>query len=106
MADEEDIASVRRKIGDVIEPYKYTDETLGQLLDDTGNVNRVASMLWREKASEYAELVDITEAGSSRKNSDLFKNAQAQAEWFAGRADGEEGTGTAGTTTTRRIVRP
>lgn len=93
---------LRRATGEV-GSSAYTDEDLDYFLDQSsGDTDAAAALVWREKASGYAEMVDITEAGSSRKNSDLFKNAISQAEYFESTTPSTE----AGTfSTTRRIVR-
>lgn len=41
------------------------------------DLNMAVAVVWEIKAGRYAELVDVTEAGSSRKLSDLSKNALA-----------------------------
>lgn len=79
--DEETILALRRLIADTVEPYDFTDEQLdGYLIRADSDLKIAAATIWREKAALYAELVDITEAGSSRKNSDLYKRALEQAE--------------------------
>lgn len=105
MASPEAILDLRHKIGDVEAPQTYTDEVLSALLDAVdGDSDAVAASIWRQKAASYAEMVDISEAGSSRKNSDLFKNAQAMAEHYTREDDADAGAGVS-YTTTRRIVR-
>lgn len=49
--------------------FDYRDD------DGTYNVNRAVAQEWRYTAAGYARLVDVTESGSSRKMSDLHKNA-------------------------------
>lgn len=106
MASPEALEELRAKIGDTEAPYTYIDEVLGAMLDAAGeDTDKVASSIWRTKAASYASMVDISEAGSSRKNSDLFKNAQAMAEFYDKEDDVESGAGVS-YTTTRKIVRP
>lgn len=107
MASAEAIAELREKIGDDTEPYTYPDEVLNALIDQAdGDTDQVASGIWRRKAASYAEMVDVSEAGSSRKNSDLFKNATAMADWYGNQGGSEGGLPGVDYTTTRRIVRP
>lgn len=106
MATPEEREALRRKGGIVDDTDVYTDDLLDEYLSATdGDLDEAAARIWREKAAAFAELVDISEAGSSRKNSDLYKNAMEQAAYFEG--VGEEGdVPEPGTySTTRRIVR-
>ena len=106
MASPEALQELRAKIGDTEEPYTYADEVLNAALDAADDdSDKVAASIWRTKAASYAGMVDISEAGSSRKNSDLFKNAQAMADFYTKEDDAETGAGVT-YTTTRKIVRP
>lgn len=82
------------------------DEFFDRFLDATsGDINAAAALVWQEKAAGYAELVDITEAGSSRKNSQLYQSAMDMMAKYNALADAA--TVEVGTyTTTRPIVRP
>jgi hypothetical protein len=88
----------------------YSDVELDKFIADAdSDLNVAASRIWGEKASDYADLVNITEAGSSRANSDLFKHAKEQAAYFSGLGgdvdvDPDE-IAVPGYSTTRRIVR-
>ena len=98
---------LRRATGENDVDSTYEDSDLDFYLDEAeGDIDGAAAKIWREKASNYAELVDITEAGSSRKNSTLYEAATKQAEFYEGEAAGgttpEPGT----YSTTRAIVRP
>lgn len=103
MATAEQIARLRRMTGEVEPDSEYVDQALNDLIDEVnGNLNVAASRVWGEKASMVADLVNITEAGSSRSNSDLFKHAKDQQAYYAGLSgDGA----TPGSSTTRRIER-
>ena len=94
---------LRVLIGDTEEPRTFSDTEIDSMLTATaGDVRAAASGYWYAKAVGYSEMVDISEAGSSRKNSDLFKNAMSLAQQY------DDSTGDAGiatTSTTRRIVR-
>lgn len=109
MATNDDYLRLRRMTGEVGSDT-YTDTDLETFIDAAGSLEAAAARIWGEKASAYADLVDITEAGSSRKNSDLFSHAKAQQEYFSGISGdaGGGGTGvpTSAYSTTRRIVRP
>lgn len=65
-----------------------TDQQLAVVLvetrDDTGefNLDRAAASIWRGKAAQYAELVNVSESGSSRSLGDLHKNALAMANMY------------------------
>lgn len=105
MATTEEITEVRRMTGEV-NGGTYTNEQIGAYIDEAGDLNLAASRIWREKAADYAEVVDITEAGSSRKNSALYKNAMEQAAYYEGQGGGDPTPVVGSYTTTRRIVRP
>jgi hypothetical protein len=103
MANSDDYLRLRRMTGEV-EDSVYTNTDLQDYLTRAGSMEAAAAMIWAEKASAYADLVNINEAGSSRSNSDLFKHAKEQQSHY----ESLTGTGSAQTvqgTTTRRIVR-
>lgn len=107
MASDEAVADVRRKIGDTTEPYAYDAQLLSDLIDAAnGDTDQVAADIWDEKAVQYSTMVDISEAGSSRKNSDLFKNAQSMSSMYRARAASDDSSEGVTFTTTRKIVRP
>lgn len=75
--------------------------------DGVVNVNALVAAIWRIKAARFSELVDVSEAGSSRKFSDLHKNALAMAATYDKRAvETEVGVALGVRPTTRAIVRP
>lgn len=84
-----------------------TEEQMKKVLDDNeGNFLEAASAVWEIRAGKYHALVDITESGSSRKNSDLHKNALSMAKWYRDRANPTtEEPVTTSRSGTRRIVR-
>lgn len=104
MATDEQRLQLRRMTGEV-DSDTYTEQDLDDYIAIAADdLDAAAARIWGEKASAYADLVDITESGSSRKNSDLFKHATQQQAYFEGLSD----TGAAAAvpaTTTRRIVR-
>lgn len=106
MAEQDVLDRLRRMTGETEDNKGYTDTQLVAILAENGNsLNLAASVIWGEKASDYADLVNISEAGSSRSNSDLFKHASEQADRFRAIADGETGTALPLSSTTRRIER-
>lgn len=84
MATVEEIATLRLYVAEPDET-DWTDEMLGAVIDSSPSLNSAAVEVWDAKAAAAANLVDISEGGSSRKNSDLLKNAQAMRALFAGR---------------------
>lgn len=108
MANAEQVDELRRKISEP-DPDTWTDQMLSDLIDAaSGDINVVAGNLWEEKASIYAEMTDISEAGSSRKNSQLYKQALEMAAWYrtTGATVVPEPVAGVDYPTTTRIVRP
>lgn len=107
MPNNDDYLRLRRMSGET-DSDSYTNTDLDTYLERAGgDMAGAASLIWGEKASDYADLVNQSEAGSSRSNSDLFKHAVEQRDYFNGIAVTPViPTGTeASTSTTRRIVR-
>jgi hypothetical protein len=104
MASAEDVLRLRRMVG---EPgtETYTDEALSALLDGNPSVESVAAGIWQEKAARYADLVNVSESGSSRSLSDLHKNALRFADYYL-RASGGEPEVVADAPMTVPITRP
>lgn len=103
MATPAQIAELRIKINEPTDALPYTDEILGELIDaNAGDTNAVAKTIWQGKAAAVAHLVDISEGGSSRKMSDMYKNFLA----IAGTFESEENApGARRAPTTREITR-
>lgn len=62
----------------------YPDQQIQEYIDENTTVdgidyNGTAAQIWEEKAGYFSALVDTSESGSSRKMSDLYKNALAMA---------------------------
>lgn len=79
------VTQLRLLVGERIPPGKTdadtdysNDELVDIVLNNRGNLYLAAATVWESKAAEAAELVDITESGSERRLSQLFKNASAQ----------------------------
>lgn len=84
MATAEQVATLREMVGEPDDTNGWTDEKLGNLIDELVTLDAAASQIWFRKASGYAALVDVSESGSSRKLSDLHKNALAMGAFYKG----------------------
>jgi hypothetical protein len=82
----------------------YGNQFLEDLLTSAGSVTAAAAQLWGMKAAKYAALVDTSEAGASRKMSQLASQAQAMATHYGGSS--AAGGSSDRVTVTRQIVRP
>lgn len=68
----------------------YTDTVLGARIDALGptpDLRTLAATIWREKAAQYAGLVDIKEGNSDRKLSQLYRQALDMATSLGGGED-------------------
>jgi len=99
MATASEIAKIRAMINEPNNVEPYTDEMLSLLIDASLSVRSAAAEIWRNKASKVAHLVDISEGGSSRKMSDIYKNYLAIASALENESAGESGTANRGSTT-------
>lgn len=90
MATAEEIAELRLLIADTDSAnYKYTDTQLSNLIDGkSGDLNASAYDVWVQKAASAAELVDISEGGSSRKMGDVYEQALDMARHFGSQVPG------------------
>lgn len=79
MATTIEIAEARRRSDGAA---GHTDEQIEEYLDSGKTVFDFARMYWESKAATYSSLVDVSESGSSRSNSQLHKNALAMAVHF------------------------
>lgn len=86
MATADQIAALRLMIDQPLDETPYDDESLSLRLDGAASPQALAGQIWLEKAASYAQLVNVSESGSSRSMSDLHKNALAMAKGF-GEAD-------------------
>jgi hypothetical protein len=71
---------------------EWTDLMLGTIIDASATLDAAAIEVWSAKAASLADAVDISEGGSSRKNSDLLKNALLMLDLFKGRSVVDSGT--------------
>ncbi|QNN98585.1 hypothetical protein SEA_MORTYSMITH_18 [Microbacterium phage MortySmith] len=72
MATPAQIAEVRANTQEYVNVAPYTDEYIGGLIDSYG-ITETEHKIWIAKRNTVANLVDISEGGSSRKNSQLFE---------------------------------
>lgn len=79
MATAAEVAEVRQYTDEPTEAV-WTDVELSALVDELGSVEAATSRVWREKVARYSRLVDVSEAGASRKMSQAFSHAKAMAE--------------------------
>jgi hypothetical protein len=106
MATNDDYLRLRRMTGEDDGESKYKDTDLDDFIQRAaGDLNLAASLVWGEKASAVADLVNINESGSSRSLSDLFDHAKKQADYFGGLSTDADTPTAASGSTTRRIVR-
>jgi len=84
MATYEEVQELRRLVAEPSEDT-YSDELLTEILDASTSMNHAALEVWTQKAAAYTRLVDISEGGSQRKNSDLLKNALLMMEVYKSR---------------------
>jgi hypothetical protein len=85
----------------------YDDEMLGAIIDSYAEATlplaSSASNVWLQKAATYAELVNISEGGSSRSMGDLHKRALEMAKIYQVQVDGAVDAGRS--TRIARLVR-
>ena len=62
----------------------YDDQALMDIIDQAdGDLDLAAATIWEQKAGRFSTLVDVSESGSSRSNSQTYKNALAQAQYYS-----------------------
>lgn len=81
MASVEQIAQLRLNISEPDDIAPYSGADLSDAIDLRG-VRLASADIWLAKAAQYAELVDTSEAGSTRPLSSLHKNALAMHQYF------------------------
>jgi hypothetical protein len=85
VASADAVAQLRLLIAEPDNAEPYTDDALSARLDANPDSNMVAYDIWTEKAAARADLADISEGGSSRKQGDLYEQALKMAEFYRGR---------------------
>lgn len=91
MATAQELLTLRDYISEPNDDNGWTEEKLAGYLTQYESLYRAASAAWGVKASGYAELVNVSESGSSRSLGDLFARAQAMSKHYRGLAEEEEG---------------
>jgi hypothetical protein len=86
MATADEVAALRLFVSEP-DDSTYTDIMLSTILDAAVSTNAAAYEIWLQKAAGYSDVVDISEGGSQRKNSDLYKNAVTMAGLFKARVE-------------------
>jgi hypothetical protein len=103
MATQEEINEARALVPDT----NLTDDQIGAIIDGSDCMNQAVGKMWGELAGRLANLVNISEAGSSRSMGDLQKNALSMAKYYADLGCGDSTpVDPTKVTRTRAIVRP
>ena len=85
MATNEQIAALRRMVAEPgTETYLNTE--LSALIDEAGTLDKAATIIWGEKAAVAAELVNVSESGSSRSLQQIHSNALSMAKYYDSRS--------------------
>ncbi len=96
MAELAEIEEVQEALGgvDFADENGYDHNKIEDLLDAGQTLNTIAAKFWESRWSASAELIDISESGSSRGLSAVTRNARDLAALYRGRADNEIGNPT------------
>lgn len=87
-----DVERLRTMVAEPDDTLPFTDAALQKYIDDAGaDLNLAAANVWTAKAASAADLVDVSEGGSSRKLGDLHEQALAMASHYSSQVSG--GTG-------------
>lgn len=109
MLTDEQITFIRQLISEPTADNGWPNERIQTLApaalgaDGTYGMNALAAIIWEAKAADAVELVNVSESGSSRSMGQVFEHATQMAARY--RAPSSDGTGGAGRTQTRKIVR-
>jgi len=101
MATQEEIDQARALVPDT----KLTDEEIGAIIDSSDCMNQAVGKIWGELAGTLSNLVNISEAGSSRSMGDLQKNALNMVKYYADLGCGNTITPNTPRTRVGKIVR-
>lgn len=74
----------------------WTDEKITTLINEGLSKAKILAQAWGSKAALTAELVDVSESGSTRSISTIYKNAMEMAKYWAELAAKEEDHSSAG----------
>lgn len=91
MADLAEITQVQETLGGAqnAEEYGYDASKIEDLLDSGVSANTIAANFWESRYTASAELIDISESGSSRGLSAVTRNAKDLAALYRDRANSE-----------------
>lgn len=101
------LALVRRMINEPTDSDGWTDVVLlasaeAYFLNGDYDLRSLSASIWEEKAAKVAELVNVSESGSSRSLSQIFDHYMAMAKRFH-ESTGEETTVVAYPRSTRMV---
>lgn len=104
------LAQVRRMINEPTDVNGWTDPVLlaaaeAFFVDDVYNLRALSASLWEEKAAKVADLVKVSESGSTREMQQVFDHYMKMAARF-GTAPSEEVVSATTYPRSTRIVRP
>lgn len=103
---ESDLTLLRSMVADPVgADQKFSDDDYATILLAKGSLNLTAAYFWGIKASDFAELVDISEAGSSRSMNQLYKSALDMQKFYEGQGTEVSPLPDRGRTRLRRITR-
>lgn len=96
MAELAEIEEVQEALGGIeyAEENGYDANKIETLLDAGQTLNSIAAKFWEARWTASAELIDISESGSSRGLSAVTRNARDMAAMYRSRADSEIGNPT------------
>lgn len=107
MASDAEVQQLRLLVAEPTNALPYTDAALSTAIDNAeGDLNLAAYNIWTQKAAAAADLVDVTEGGSSRKMGDLHEQALGMARHFGSQVSGGVEPDAPRYTRVRKLSRP
>lgn len=88
MASEADVKEVKALLDGIEEPWD--EAKIGQTLDAVGSVAKTMRAFWSAKVNATYQLLDISESGSSRSMSNIYRNAMEQRTYWDGKVAEDE----------------
>ena len=79
MAEIGQIVQVQKLLGPDAEPGGWTEIDINAALDAGRSANYIAARWWAQRAADTANLIDISESGTSRQLSAIHRNAKEMA---------------------------
>lgn len=104
MATAEQIKEVRLNINEPSDAL-FDDVTVSGWIDSTVSLEEASAEGWLKKASVYADLANVSEAGASHAYGELYKNALVMRGIWADKAEALTVSVTSGRTRVRKIER-